>query len=469
MRDVCWEQPAYAAMPGVPAYTSQQPEAPTNIADLPIDDQVAWLLQAVRPPDDQLGIENFMRSIPAPTEAALASFQQRLVTEFHWPPSLLLSAPAVLRAFKATHAGLTRSVRQVSVTDCKELLHQILFDAAKHVLRVDQGADFDLHTYIPEQHALVVGGETMATWPQIRHECYIHKDKLLVAHVRKHGTDISSAKKARKAAADKQQVLFIKKAHSVDVASKEPDQLGHIAAILNPSMDAQNSAVVSEYFQNPAQQQALHDAGHHITAISLKVIGNAQQAWDTPGLTAEERDKRLDHLRLLFLTAAGNMPKLAPRLCEATICGYPRDLVLSIVGNVEGRAFFKLHVPQFSHILVERSLCQDDLETSFSQIVTRLGWKATWRAISSVMRNIDIVTAMRRDPDLGFHVKNSAQSSYPHHVSNRLRGNQWNDGSILRPSATCMKKHLAAVHRAALRVATPKPTIRDAHTHNAGV
>jgi len=200
----------------------------------------------------------------------------------------------------------------------------------------------------------------------------------------------------------------------------------------------QNVATHENFFLSPLLRQELIELGDWKTAVWLKAFADKYKAWDTPHLSHEERNRSEGVLHRLIAAAMHDdihnvdVNHAAP---AKYLLGFPRRLLMVLMENIAARQ----HVLDLYHDgalwLVERALSTDDIETLFSLIVLRCGYKPEMNVLVGALANIDRLAAYRRDPLLGFILTVSTKSNATQYTAMLTRMNEWNDGKFLKSDA----------------------------------
>lgn len=209
---------------------------------------------------------------------------------------------------------------------------------------------------------------------------------------------------------------------------------------------------------------ALRRRGWDRDATALEVIGEDHAAWDMSGFTPEQRTLRLERMaRLVRTLFAERLTLAAGASSGSALFGFPRDLLLAILGNAEGRRQLLQHFPALEGQLVERSFLTNDLETEFSTIVRRCGYKPVLQMVLGALRSVDILATVRRDPTHGLSLPAAAKASYNQQQQEEANATSWHDGSSARPSGTAWGRHQRAATQQARRTVGGTAMVRDYH------
>ncbi|KAK3264456.1 hypothetical protein CYMTET_26810 [Cymbomonas tetramitiformis] len=128
-------------------------------------------------------------------------------------------------------------------------------------------------------------------------------------------------------------------------------------------------------------------------------------------------------------------------------------------GNIDARTHLIHRYPYLKMTLDERSFSTDDLETEFGMLVMLCGYKPCWTVASGALHAIDELTAMKRDPHLGFSLPTSTAAKYSHQRATAKKDERWHI-----PDPDAIAKYLAHVTYKAKRQARDKRTVRDFHS-----
>jgi hypothetical protein len=124
------------------------------------------------------------------------------------------------------------------------------------------------------------------------HHDYQHKIKNIVSKVRYQKPDIENDS-------------FILNLGQLKLAAASDTELKHLVASLDKSADKQVTANSIELLYSRTLQKALLRLGHRRTACVLRVMGDAHQAVDMPGLSMPERNARLQRAKTFYATVLG--------------------------------------------------------------------------------------------------------------------------------------------------------------------
>ncbi len=197
-------------------------------------------------------------------------------------------------------------------------------------------------------------------------------------------------------------------------------------------------------------------------ATTLEVFGEGHTAWDMSGFTPEQRTRQLEHVaRLLRTLFAERLTLAAEATSSGGLFGFPRDLLLSILGNAEGREQLLRRFPALEGLLVERACLTNDLETEFSTIVRRCGCKAALAMVLGALHSVDTLFTVRRGPTLSLFPPAAGKASYNQQQQGVVNATAWHDGSSERPSDTVWRRRTDEATQQALRTVGAQATVRD--------
>ena len=84
--------------------------------------------------------------------------------------------------------------------------------------------------------------------------------------------------------------------------------------------------------------------------------------------------------------------------CPIDVAGFPRDLLLTMLQNIDGRRRFIEQHPLLGKLLNERAFSQDDVELEWSSLVFIAKYKPTAETCLSRLRSADVLAALRASP-----------------------------------------------------------------------
>ena len=195
----------------------------------------------------------------------------------------------------------------------------------------------------------------------------------------------------------------------------------------------QNVATHENFFFSPLLKEKLIEQGHWRDAVWLKVMAEKYQAWETSGLDHQERNKRENLLRrMIAATMHTDLHDVSVKHAAGStyLLGFPRALLMVLMESIDARR----HLLDLYHdgalLLVERALSTDDIETLFSLIVLRCGYKPMLEDLLGALANIDRLDEFRRNPLLGFILTVSTKSNATQYTAALRRLSEWNDGRL---------------------------------------
>jgi len=284
------------------------------------------------------------------------------------------------------------------------------------------GVDFEKFVYVPEINEIT--GK-----PLLCVEDNPHKLKNLGTAIKRQAPDADPS------------ALAISKKRCLEAVDKSPE-LVIMKPFLHGKTNPQNVASHENFFFSPLLRQKLIEQGDWRSALWLKAFADKYQAWDTSHLTHDERNVREGVLYRLIAAALHSdihnttVKHSAP---AAYMLGFPRKLLMVLMENIDARR----HVLDLYHdgaqFLVERALSTDDIETLFSMIVYRCGYKPELEQLIGVLANIDRLAAYKRDPMLGFILNVSTKTNVTQYTAMTKRMSEWNDGAFLKSDSDPIK------------------------------
>jgi hypothetical protein len=162
----------------------------------------------------------------------------------------------------------------------EEMAHALLFGEID--TRREQGDDFMKYYYVPGEYYV--------------HIDYQHKMKNELAKVRKQAKENIQVGDTS---------VLINLSEMLQVAEGNVN-LKHLQAALALAADSQSVVIALECFYNRELQQGLVRAGYLRTACALRVFSDGHMGWDMPGLSLDERAKRLGRMRRLYVRMLGS-------------------------------------------------------------------------------------------------------------------------------------------------------------------
>jgi hypothetical protein len=182
-------------------------------------------------------------------------------------------------------------------------------------------------------------------------------------------------------------------------------------------------------------QRRLVCMGEAPTALALRIVGHAHQAWNDAGLSFHARNARLQlHWILLRqcmlpeLDSASASAVVAGR--NSRVMGFTRELLLVMMANIEARMQLLAAVPGACLTLVERSLSTDDLEGEFAQLVLGVKYKPSPQMAAGFLRRLDFLRR-RGQAEHGLAMPKSSKSLYSYHDATASADVRWNNGQLL--------------------------------------
>jgi len=146
------------------------------------------------------------------------------------------------------------------------------------------------------------------------------------------------------------------------------------------------------------------------------------------------------------------------------VFGFPRDLLLAFLSNIDAREhLLRLH-PTIGSSLNEYALDTDDCEFSFSALVVRMGWKCPGAQALQALRSIYRLALLRRDPNSGIHIQSSQHCKYGRQTRMIEKARMWNNGMCYGSSGAARAArllHFAGIHKLAKRCVRDKRTVRS--------
>ena len=216
-------------------------------------------------------------------------------------------------------------------------------------------------------------------------------------------------------------------------------------------------------FWNEDLWAALWRRGYERDATALEVLGRGHAAFDMSGLTPEQRSRWLDRVFHLLRTLFAERLTLAAEAGGGALFGFPRDLLLSILGNAEGREQLLRRFPGLQGVLVEFSMLTNDLETEFSTIVRRCDYKAALEMVLGALWSTDTLTTVRRAASSSLSPPAAAKASYNQQQQEAANDRRWHEDRSGRPSGTAWRQHARAATQQALRAVGGQAMVRDLH------
>jgi hypothetical protein len=150
-------------------------------------------------------------------------------------------------------------------------------------------------------------------------------------------------------------------------------------------------------------------------------------------------------------------------MSNAAVGGLMRDLIFSMVGNVENRSALLEKCPVLRLTLNDRAFSTDDCENEFSIITLRCGFKPSWEIVAGLLKNIDELQAMKRNPEIGLVFFQSHRKRYSHFTHCAKLDQTWFSGVLDDKEGDAYKHLLADVHRRSWIVVKSSKAIRKYH------
>ncbi len=116
------------------------------------------------------------------------------------------------------------------------------------------------------------------------------------------------------------------------------------------------------------------------------MFADALAAWDSTGLTAKERSKRLEGFKKLIAAMLWVADRDPRQPQSGSIWGFLQHLLLMIGAHADARSFLLEQYPALIQHLIERTLATDDLENEFSSLIHSAGYKPTTIAALGMLR-----------------------------------------------------------------------------------
>ena len=140
-----------------------------------------------------------------------------------------------------------------------------------------------------------------------------------------------------------------------------------------------------------------------------------------------------------------------------------RDLVFSMVGNMENRRAMMQKSPDTGRTLNDRMWSTDDCENEFAIIVLRCSFKPRWVIVAGLLKSIDELQAMKRDPELGLVFFQSSRKRYTHHTHCLRLDRTWFSGDLDDKNGETYLLLIADVNRRAWMQVSGSVAIRQYH------
>jgi len=333
-----------------------------------------------------------------------------------------LPASAALTAFQLHHAVADETV---SIKLLMVEIEQLLFEGHSAAL-ADKGVDFSRRFFVPEVHP-VFGV------PVDYHEDCYHKDKCL-------RNAVCADKSVQRD--DGPAGMLVRKAEVLQAVQDVPG-LSHIAAILSHSADSQNVVCALEFLQSPALQRRLAELGSWSAAGALKVFGHGSQAFSSEGISRETRRQYLVDEASLIKALFGERLGVVELLTAGDVArGFPRDLLLSRLGNICSHQWWEQLHPDLIHALVDLFFSTDDVELEWSMLVRiARGYKPQAQIALGVLRNADVLSNAKLKCDGNIIVAASTKSNYVHAERRAGVDERWNDPDLLERAGPGQDKY----------------------------
>jgi hypothetical protein len=189
-----------------------------------------------------------------------------------------------------------------------------------------------------------------------------------------------------------------------NMVEEQPVDLG-ILAFVNKAIDKQNTDLYKAVLMDEGIVQRLIDLDHYSDALVIDIIAVARQAWDLPGLTAEERSARLYLFSFLNFCIWGErifIPGSKGVSTESAVSGLVPNSLLAVATNTDGLHLLRRTLlPDLIH--VEKSFSNDNVECYFAEIVRMCGYKPDTNRTEGVCGSIETLCVARSDPTKEFH------------------------------------------------------------------
>ena len=228
---------------------------------------------------------------------------------------------AFLKTIRTSEQSLTRFQEVYKVTfDSEDYLQKLQSALSVTALK---GKDFveELHQvlFFTELERRFQAGDDFTAYAYIAYRFYLHLDY-------QHGMKNEVAKTRYQTLDDADVSPLIDLANTkllnlqqMLMAAETDVELSHILSVLHKAADSQNVVTCMELFYNLRLERALLTLGFKRTACMLRLMGDAHQAMDMPGLSMVTRCSRLERIRRVYVTMLGEV-RLYSHTGEQPLC-----------------------------------------------------------------------------------------------------------------------------------------------------